>query len=231
MNWGMIPGWEETIWSIEIMDPGLVSEIFLIDPHNNLSLVLHGLLWDLPNSQSAQGGIFLTFLRLLGIFILLNNTRRNFKEQWFSLWHKTWISLSPCPRRYAVDHRLTMYSLIRLASEKSFSTSSKLVGIWDGLLVRVSRSSTASRLSSWTKIRISMCLPRRPPWCDPLGQKIWVGITLYGISRCLLGIGAPLDPPLWAREVLKEYQNRVMRSVPRYVFRLGVRVPRWSTRK
>ena len=64
---GVIPGWEETICLIEVMEPGLVSNVFLIDPPEILSLVLHGLLWDFPNKQVIQGGIFLIFLIFLGI--------------------------------------------------------------------------------------------------------------------------------------------------------------------
>ena len=52
----MIPDWEETFWSIEVMAPGLVSEGFLIDPLECFPLVLYGLLWDFPNMQATQGG-------------------------------------------------------------------------------------------------------------------------------------------------------------------------------
>ena len=45
VTWVMITGWAETIWSIEVMDPVLVSEGFLIDPLECLPLVIHGLLW------------------------------------------------------------------------------------------------------------------------------------------------------------------------------------------
>ena len=64
---GMIPGWAETIWSIEVMAPDLVSEGFLIEPLECLPLVLHELLWDFKNIQDKQGGIFLILLRFLGI--------------------------------------------------------------------------------------------------------------------------------------------------------------------
>ena len=49
VTWGMSPGWEETIWSIEVMAPGLVSEGFLIGPLECLLLVLHGILWEFTN--------------------------------------------------------------------------------------------------------------------------------------------------------------------------------------
>ena len=58
VNWGMRPGWEDTIWSIEVMAPGLVSEEFLIDPLDCFPLVLRGQLWDFPNIQATQGGKF-----------------------------------------------------------------------------------------------------------------------------------------------------------------------------
>ena len=39
---------------MEVMAPGLVSEGFLVDPPESLPLVLHGILWDYPNSQATQ---------------------------------------------------------------------------------------------------------------------------------------------------------------------------------
>ena len=58
MTWGTIPGWAETIWSIEFMAPSLVSKGFLIDMLDFLPLVLHGILWDFPNMQASKGGEF-----------------------------------------------------------------------------------------------------------------------------------------------------------------------------
>ena len=77
----MIPGWEVTIWSIKVVDLGLEYEGFLIDPPEFLPLVLNGLLWDPPNSQATHGGSFLTLLSFLGIIPLLDNLRRDLKEQ------------------------------------------------------------------------------------------------------------------------------------------------------
>ena len=57
----------------------------------------------------------------------------------------------------------------------------------------------------------SRCLPRRPPWCAPLGWKICMDLTFYGISRYLPGICAPWNPPSWARKVLIWHHNRVLR--------------------
>ena len=82
----MRPGWADTIWSIEVMTLGLVSEGFLIDPLEHLPLVLHGLLWYFPNMQATQGGSFLILMSFLGIIPLLDSLRRDFKEQRFSLW-------------------------------------------------------------------------------------------------------------------------------------------------
>ena len=53
VTWGVIPGWVETIWSIEFIALGLVSESFLINPSDNFLLVLHGLLWDFTNIQAT----------------------------------------------------------------------------------------------------------------------------------------------------------------------------------
>ena len=209
----MRPGWEYTIWSIAVIDPGLVSEGFLIDLPERLTLVLHGLLWDLPNSQETQGGSFLTFLSLLGIIPLLDNLRRYLKEQWFSLCCQTRIYLYSCPKMPLVDHILAMSYLMISYPTVSFTTSSKLVGIWDGFLVEFRRSSPASRISSWHKYSFYRCLPRETPWCAPLGWKIYVDLTLSSISQCILGIGAPCNSPLWARKVLIGPQNRVPRLI------------------
>ena len=55
--WLMIPGLAYIIWSIKFMAPGLVSDGFLVDPPECLSLVLHGILWYFPKMQATQGGI------------------------------------------------------------------------------------------------------------------------------------------------------------------------------
>ena len=85
VTWGMRPCWEETIWSIETMDLGLVTEGLLIDPPESFHLVLYGLFWDFPNKQATHGESFLIFLSFLGIIHLLDSLRRYLKEQWFSL--------------------------------------------------------------------------------------------------------------------------------------------------
>ena len=45
VTWGVIPGWAETICSINVMTPGLIYEGLLIYLPESLPLVLHGLLW------------------------------------------------------------------------------------------------------------------------------------------------------------------------------------------
>ena len=77
----MIPGWEEITWSIKVMSLGLISEGFLIDPHECLHLVLHGPLWDFTNMQATQVVIFLILLIFLGIIPLLDILVRYLKEQ------------------------------------------------------------------------------------------------------------------------------------------------------
>ena len=136
------------------MAPGLVSEGFLIYPTEIFTLVLHVLLQELPNSQATQGGSFLICLSFLGIIPLLDNLRRNLKEQCFILWCQTMSYLSSCTKMSLVDHILATYSFVRSAPTIYFSTSSKLVGIWYGISVGVRRYSPDSSISSWPKIRI-----------------------------------------------------------------------------
>ena len=149
VTWGIIPGWEDTIWSIKVMAPGLVSEGLIIGLPECFPLVLHGLLWDFPNRKITQGESFMTLLIFLVIITLLDNMRRDLKEQQLSLWRQIRTPLSPCPQRSSVYHILDMSSLVRSATTEFLSTSSKLVGICNGLLVGVMRSYTVFRLSSW----------------------------------------------------------------------------------
>ena len=155
----MRPGWEEIIWSIEVMSPGLVSEIFLIDLLDCFSLVIHGLLWDFPSIQATHEGSLLVLMRFLGIIYLLNSLRRYLKLQWFSLWCQTRSSLFSSPMRYSIYHSLDMSSLVSSAPITSLSTSSRLVRILDGLSVGVRIYYPASRLLSWPKIRIFRVCP------------------------------------------------------------------------
>ena len=106
----MIPGWTETIWSIEVMASGLVSEAFLVNLLECLPLVLHRLLWEFPNLQATQGGSFLISLSFHGIIPLLDSLMRYLKEKLFSLWFQTRISLSSRTRISSVEHSLDMSS-------------------------------------------------------------------------------------------------------------------------
>ena len=140
---------------------GLVSEGFLIDTLECLPLVFYGLLWNFPNMKETQGGIFFISLRLLGIIFLLDSPRRDFKDKWFSLWCQNRSPLLSYTRSPSVDHSLSMYYLLRSTPIAYFSTSYRLVGIWDGLLVEVRRYYPEFRILYWTKIRTFQVSPHR----------------------------------------------------------------------
>ena len=125
-----------------------------------LPLVLNGLLWYFQNMQVTQGGRFLIILRFMGIILLLDSLMSYLKEQWFRMWCQTRISLPSLPIRSLVEHSLDMSVPVRSYHIASFSASSKLVGILDGLLVGFRRYSPASRLLSWPKIRIFQVTPQ-----------------------------------------------------------------------
>ena len=182
------------------MDPGLVSEGFLIDPPEHLPLVLNGLLWEFPNKHATQGGSFLIFLSFLGIIPLLDSLRRDLKDKWFRLWCQTRTSLLSRHKRSSVDHRLSTSSLVSSDPTASLSTSSKLVGIWYGLSVRVRRSSLASRILPWPQIRILQVSPQgsslvRSSRVEDLGgsEPFWY-LTIYVGDRC------PMEPSLMSAE-------------------------------
>ena len=160
------------------MSPGLVYEVFLIDPPECLPLFLSGFLRNFPNRKATQGVSFLILMSSLGIIPLFNNLRSNFKVQWFILRYQTKRSCSSRPKRSSVDYSLAISSLVSSTYTTSLSTSSKLVGSWYGILVRNRSSSPASSLSSWPKIRIFcvsphgaflMCSSRvtKRCWIDP----------------------------------------------------------------
>ena len=118
------------------------------------------LLVGIPKHTVNTGVGGLTLLIFLAIIPLLDVLRRDLKEQWFSMWFQTRSSLLSRPKSSSVDHSLVMSSLLRLYPNVSFSTSSKLVGKYNGLLIRVRRSFPASRLLSWPKIRIFQVSPQ-----------------------------------------------------------------------
>ena len=99
-------------------------------------------------------------LSFLGIIPQLDSIRRYTNEQLFSLRFQTRSPLSSCPKRSSADHSLAMSSLVRLAPITYFPISSKFFGFLDGLSVGVRKSSPASRLLSWTKIRIFQAFPQ-----------------------------------------------------------------------
>ena len=82
---GVITGWAGIIWSTEVMIPGLLSNLFLINPPGCLHLVIHGLLWNFLNRQAVQGENFLALLIFWGVINLLDNLSIYFKVQCFSL--------------------------------------------------------------------------------------------------------------------------------------------------
>ena len=153
-------------------------------------------------------------MRFLGIIPLLYILRKDLEEQWFRLWCQNRSSFSYLPKRALVDHILDMSYLVISATTAYFSNSSKLVGIWDGLLVGVVSSSPASSISSWPQILILRCIYRKPPWWAPLEWLIWVDLTFSGISRYLLGIDSLWNSPSWVRKVMIGNKNRVPRPVP-----------------
>ena len=134
-------------------------------------------------------------LILLSIMTLLVGLRGDLKDQWFSLLCQTRSSLLSRPKISFVDHIFTMSSLVISAPAASLSTSSKLVGIWYGILFRVRRYFISSRLSYWPQICISGCLPRDTSWFTPIGWKILVDINFSSILLFLLRVGAPYNPP------------------------------------
>ena len=115
-----------------------------MNPPERLPLVLHGLLWEFPNRKATQGGSFITLLILLCIIPLLYNLRRDLKDQWFVLWCQTRISLLSHPKSSSIDHGLAMSSFVISDPTTSLSNPSNFVGSWDGILVRVKRSSPDS---------------------------------------------------------------------------------------
>ena len=103
---------------------------------------------------------FLILVSSLSIILLLDSLRMDLKEQRFRLWCHTRSSLLSYPLRSSIDHILAMSSLVSLACITSFSTSYKLVGFLDGLLVKFRGSYPVSRLLSSQKILILQMSPQ-----------------------------------------------------------------------
>ena len=156
----------------------------------------------------------MTLLSFLVIITLLYNLRRDLKEQWFSMWCQTRISLSYHPKSSLVYLILAKSYLISSSPTTFFSPPPswwlfRLV-YWSQLIGLLLPPS--SRLGP--KSVFSMCIPSRSHWCVPLGWQIWLYLILSGISRCLLRLGAPWNPHLCVNKVLIGHQNHVPGSVP-----------------
>ena len=122
-----------------------------------------GLIWTLVGIHKQKfhiGGNFLTFMSFLRIVYLSDYLWRDFTVQQFSLWFQKNIYLWSHPKRYSVDHNLSMYALVRSDPNTYLYTSYKLLGSCDRLFFRVRRSYNASRVSSWTQIRIFRVSPK-----------------------------------------------------------------------
>ena len=172
----------------------------MVDPPEIFPLLLHGILWDFPNRKAVQGDSFLTLTIFLGILPLLDNLRMDLKVQWFSLWFQTRISFSSFPKRSSVNHSLVMYSPMSLATTTSISNSSKLVGCCYGLLVVVSRSFPASRLSSCPIIRIFQVSPQEDSLvCSSMVSNM-DGYGSFWYCAIFTGDRGPMKPSLVSAE-------------------------------
>ena len=90
MTWGVIPGWAETIWSIEVMALGLVSKGFLIDPPDCLPWYYMASCGTFQKKTGDTRGVgYLILLNLPGIIYLLDILMRYLKDQWFGMWCQT----------------------------------------------------------------------------------------------------------------------------------------------
>ena len=173
----------------------------------------------------------LILLRFLGINSILNILRMDLKEEWFILWCQTRITLFSRPKRSLVHHSLYMSSLMSLSHTTSLFTSSKLVGIRDGFLVGVRRSSPAYRLSSCPKIRIfQVSLQVSSLVCSSRVADMGVSNPLWYLAMSFGG-RCPIEPSL----VGAEGSDRASQSGSEVsslvgVFR-GIWVPVWPPRK
>ena len=85
VTWGVSPVWEETIWSIEFMAPVLVSDGFLVDPHECLPGLSFSLWYSMGYFGNLQicrlhkvGGVMILLI-FLGIIPLFGSMRRDLK--------------------------------------------------------------------------------------------------------------------------------------------------------
>ena len=196
------------------MDPGLVSKGFLMDPPESFPLGLHGLVWDFLNMQAAKEGIFLTFLRCLGVIPLLDNIRRNFKDQGSVCGAKLVATSCPVPK----DPRLTTDCPRPTSQDWLLPHHFPPPSSWQGFGM-VSWSDLGVLLLPpgfclGPKSGFSRCPPMEPPWCASIEWQIWLYLTHSCVSPCLLYLGSPCNPPSWERKVLIGHQNRVLALVP-----------------
>ena len=77
----MRPSWADSVWPIKVIAPGLFFEGFLIDSPDIFPLVIHGLLWDFPNSQAMQGGGGYELVELHGYYSRLEISKEVFEEE------------------------------------------------------------------------------------------------------------------------------------------------------
>ena len=136
--------------------------------------------------QVTQGGSLMVLLRFLEIVPLLDSLMSYLKGGCFSMWYQTRSSLSSRPRRSLVGHSLSISYLVILAPIAFQYTSSRLVGILDGLSVRVRRSSPVSRILYWPKIWVSQVSPQRSSFVR--SSRV---VNLGGSYPFLLGIFSP----------------------------------------
>ena len=177
----IIPDWAETVCSIEFIALGLVSESFLIDPPECLTLVIHGLLWDFPNIQATQGGSYMVFMSFLVIIPLLGSLRGYLREKWLIMWCQTRRSLSSCPRRSSVDHSLAISYIVSSAPSHICPPPPGWYRFDMGSRLELGRLILPTGSFLGPKSGFYRFLFREPPWCTPLEWRIWVDLNLSSI--------------------------------------------------
>ena len=203
----------------------MVSKGFLIDPPECFPLVFRGLLWYFPNKKLTQGGGGgMILMRSLGIIPILDSLRSYLNEQWFRLWCQTRSSLSSRPKRSSVDHSLDMSSLVISAPIAYVSASSKLVGIGYGILVGVRRSSYASSISPWTKIRVFQVSLQRSSLVRSYIVANMGGYDPFWYLTMSSGARCPMETSLVGAEVSDKASESGSEVGPWVSFLLGVKV-------
>lgn len=88
-----------------------------------------------------------------------------------------------------------------------------------------------SKLSPWSKIGIFQVSPHESSFMHSSRVINWGLSDPFGVSCYLLGTGTPWNPPSCELKNMTRNQNFVPRLVLWQMFCLGVRVPRWDSRK